>query len=134
MIEWKPVNGFEGYYEVSSEGNIRRIKGGSGAKLGVFLKGKTGNTGYHEVCLAKDGKHYWRLAHRLVAEAFIGPAGDLTVNHKNGDKLDNRPSNLEYMTQADNNRDCVANGRGRWATRSFDNDAVKRDEQGRFAA
>ena len=133
MSEWRPVAGFEGYYEVSSEGNIRRVLGGSGAKLGKFLKGKTGNSGYHEVCLAKEGKHYWRLAHRLVAEAFLG-SSSLHVNHKNCDKLDNRVENLEYVTRSENMQHAVANGRDRWATRTFDADAVKRDDRGRFAA
>lgn len=133
MTEWKPVKDYEGYYEVSSDGDIRRIKGGKGAKLGVFLRGKTGNSGYHEVCLAKEGKHSWKLAHRLVAEAFLGES-DLHVNHKNCDKLDNRLSNLEYVTQSENMRHAVANGRDRWATRTFDAATVSRDELGRFAA
>ena len=134
MTEWKPVKDYEGYYEVSDQGQVRRVHSFRPTKPGTFIKGKTGNTGYHEICMSKDQVVTWHLVHRLVAEAFIGPAGDLTVNHKNGDKLDKRLSNLEYMTQADNNRHCVANGRGRWATRTFDATAVKRDERGRFAA
>ena len=134
MSEWKPVKDYEGYYEVSDQGQVRRIKGGKGTRLGKCLSPSATGSGYPQVILAKDRVHKTHMVHRLVAEAFLGPAGELTVNHKNGDKCDNRLSNLEYMTQADNNRHCVANGRGRWATRTFDHDAVKRDEQGRFAA
>ena len=133
MIEWKPVKDYEGYYEVSDQGEVRRIKGGKGTRLGKCLSGVVGTTGYWQVVLAKDTVHKSHMIHRLVAEAFMGPAGDLTVNHKNGEKLDNRLSNLEYMTQADNNRHCVESGRGRWAARIFDASAVNRDEQGRFA-
>ena len=133
MTEWKAIPDFEGYYEASDAGDIRRIKGGKGAKLGACLKGKVGSSGYHEVCLAKEGRHYWRLAHRLVAQAFLGDS-DLQVNHKNFDKLDNRIENLEYVTQAENNQHCIDAGRGRWANEAFDPSRVRRDEQGRFAA
>jgi hypothetical protein len=49
--------------------------------------------------------------HHLVAEAFIGarPAG-LVTNHIDGDKLNNTPANLEYVTAAENERHCVENG------------------------
>ena len=135
MIEWKPVKDYEGVYEVSNQGDVRRIKGGKGTRLGTCLSQKTRSNGYREVNLCRGpNDHRSLLVHRLVAEAFIGPADDMTVNHKNFDKTDNRIKNLEVVSQADNNRHCVANGRGRWATRTFDIDAVKRDEQGRFAA
>ena len=133
MTEWKPVKDYEGYYEVSNQGDIRRIKGGSGAKPGQIVKGKKGNTGYHEVCLAKDTVHTWKLAHRVVAEAFLG-SSDLHVNHKNCDKLDNRLENLEYVTRSENMQHAADNGRHKWANRDFDASSVKRDELGRFAA
>lgn len=43
------------------------------------------------------------MVHGIVAQAFIGPRGDnMTVNHKNGNKSDNRVVNLEYLSQGDN--------------------------------
>ena len=51
----------------------------------------------------KNGQRVMRSVHRLVAEAFIGPCPEgLEVNHKNGQKQDNRPENLEYVTTAEN--------------------------------
>ena len=41
-------------------------------------------------------------AHRVVAETFFGLAEGMTVNHKNGDKRDNRVENLEYVTAGEN--------------------------------
>lgn len=56
-------------------------------------------------------------AHRLVAEAFLDAPSDVfayqTVNHKNGDKLDNRPENLEWASQRVNQQHARASGLNR---------------------
>ena len=115
MIEWKPVKDYEGIYEVSNQGDVRRIKGGKGTRLGACLKPKAGSTGYAEVCLARSPKdHKMKLVHCLVAEAFLGTS-DLQVNHKNFDKTDNRLSNLEWVTQSENIQHAVKGGHNRWA-------------------
>ena len=115
MTEWKPVKDYEGYYEVSSEGQVRRIKGGKGTRLGTCLKPKTSSNGYLEVCLARGPKdHKMKRVHRLVAEAFLGDS-DLHVNHKNFDKTDNRLSNLEWVTRSENMQHAIKGGHYRWA-------------------
>ena len=90
---WKDIIGFEGIYEVSSFGNIRRIKTGrilSASKCG-------GCRGYARIILCKNGKQYGKLVHRLVAELFIeNPQGLSEVNHKDEDKTNNRVENLEW--------------------------------------
>lgn len=64
--------------------------------------------GYVLVRLAR--KRRFRV-HRLVAEAFLGPCPDgHEVNHRNGNKADNRPGNLEYLTHAENQRHAFATG------------------------
>lgn len=117
--EWRPVIGIQ-HYEVSNTGKIRsldRIKqfkcrwGHSVTRnhKGTVLHGHINSDGYKAVKLGRThGEH---LVHRLVATAFIGdcPAG-WTVNHKNGDKLDNRPHNLEYLTFSDNTKHAHATG------------------------
>lgn len=108
--EWLAVAGYEGYYEVSSLGMVRGcdrwIKGrGSVLRLwkGRPLKPYTpsdANCGnYIQVTLAKDGKTQTKDVHRLMAIAFLpNPENKPEVNHKDGDKLNNALSNLEWLT------------------------------------
>lgn len=115
MTEWKPVKDYEGIYEVSSEGDVRRIKGGKGTRVGTCLKPKTNRNGYRELVLCRSAKdHKTHSVHRLVAIAFLGDA-DLQVNHKNFDKTDNRLSNLEWVTQEENMAHAIEGGHYRWA-------------------
>jgi hypothetical protein len=104
MIEvWKPVVGYEGFYEVSSLGAVRRVMAGQGARAGKLIKLLPNKRGYHRCGLCRAGKPVQHLVHHLVAAAFIGPRPQgLHVNHRNGQKADNRPENLEYVTNAEN--------------------------------
>lgn len=105
---WKPVPGFEGRYEVSNLGRFRGLPrplvykdGRRGTLPGGPLKGARNADGY--VLLSLDTKTK-KLAHRIVAEAFLGPQEyRRTVNHKDGDKANNRVSNLEWATYGENN-------------------------------
>lgn len=117
--EWRPVLGYEGIYEVSSQGRVRRIapysswKGartrlsGTGRQLGEpsmrVLRGNATTQGYPCIALAWEGVNKTRMIHHLVCEAFHGPRPTKkhTVNHINGDKADNRADNLEWMTMAE---------------------------------
>lgn len=75
-------------------------------RSGILKKLKPGTNGYGylRVTLCKDGKHYLKLVHRLVAETFIrNPDNKPQVNHKNGNKADNRVENLEFCTCSENN-------------------------------
>jgi hypothetical protein len=58
--------------------------------------------GYLRLSCVKNGKHIKMTVHRIVAETFFGLNDDLTVNHKNNNKLDNRVENLEYVTASEN--------------------------------
>jgi hypothetical protein len=116
---WRACIGFEGLYEVSNLGRVRRVgkaartgKGrGGGATIGKIKTGHVTQFGYVQVVLWADGKAEARQVHRLVAEAFHGrrPPGH-EPNHKDGNKQNNFDTNLEWMTRSDNMRHAYANG------------------------
>lgn len=59
--------------------------------------------GYAKVELFNNNKRYYKQVHRLVATTFIpNPENKPQVNHKNGNKVDNRVENLEWCTQSEN--------------------------------
>lgn len=116
---WRPIKGFEGYYEVSDCGNVRSLDrtivasdGVSYRKKGKILRPapKAPINKYLFVNLSK-GKIKRVSVHRLVAAAFVdGYEEGLHVDHLNGNTFDNRASNLEWVTQAENNKRAYDNG------------------------
>lgn len=89
---WKPVNGYEGLYEVSNCGRVRN-------KNGVIKKQQKTKLGYYYVNLYKDGKEKNHSIHRLVAEAFIpNPNNFDEVNHKDETPSNNFSFNLEWCS------------------------------------
>lgn len=105
MEIWKEVAAQYGPYEVSNQGNIRR------ADSFKLKKATVAKVGYFVVNLWLRNKSNVVYVHSLVAEAFIGqrPPG-YTVNHIDGNKLNNNAGNLEYLTNADNVRHAHMTG------------------------
>lgn len=118
--KWKAIKGYKGMYEVSNLGNIRSldrtVRGRNNVRQrikGVVLKLKPSrNTGYIQVNLYKKGKGGTKLVHRLVCEAFHGPAprGKEYVNHLDGDKTNNRADNLQWSSCSENNKHAFSIG------------------------
>ncbi len=117
LEEWRPCPGFEDRYSVSNLGHVRRDKPANHTWVGKILKPVIGK-GYFRVSLyiedrSKKGrlKHVLMSVHRLVARAFIGePFPGAVVNHRDGNKLNNNLSNLEWVTVADNDRHATEHG------------------------
>lgn len=121
---WKPVLGYEDAYEVSDTGNVRSLtrvekmpphprtgkpwcRTRHGMPLRLLLGGPEGKK-YFQVSLTG---HAQRKVHLLVLEAFIGPRPPgMHGCHNNGDKLDNRLTNLRWDTPGANNRDKREHG------------------------
>jgi hypothetical protein len=98
---WKNVKGFEGIYEVSNLGNVKRHY----SNKSKILKAGTNTHGYKHVTLSKKEIKTYIVVHKLVAIAFLNhiPNGqDNVINHIDHDKTNNNLSNLEIISQREN--------------------------------
>lgn len=94
---WKDIKGYEGLYQVSNKGEVKRI----GKNKNLYKSLRT----YYGVKLSKNNKKKYFNIHRLVAETFIpNPKKMLQINHKDGNKLNNNVNNLEWVTPSDNTK------------------------------
>ena len=117
--EWRPVVGYEGYYEVSSHGRVRSLdrvvpKGGHTQTIhGRMLSPSSKQCGHVQVSIiGADRKQRSRMVHQLVLDAFVGPCPDgMEACHADDDPTNNRIDNLRWGTRSSNMRDRVANGR-----------------------
>ena len=115
MIElWKELKGYREIYEISNYGKVRH-KERDGARGYIVssreLIPQINSSGYYRVSLNLTGKPKSYFVHRLVAELFL-PTSDetLVVNHKDGNKLNNRVDNLEWVTHSENQKHAFALG------------------------
>lgn len=103
--EWAPIPEFEGYLEASNMGRIKNTWTGN------VLKQTTNKKGYKSITVNILGQQYTREVHRLVASAFIdGEHTGMDVHHKDGNKANNKLSNLEYCTRKENVRHAIEDG------------------------
>jgi len=110
MEIWKDIEGYKGFYQVSSLGRIKSL-----AREKILYHGGIYNTkeemltlcltkkGYLRTYLYQNGKRETFSVHRLVLKTFVdNPFSKPEVNHKNGKKDDNRLENLEWATSSEN--------------------------------
>lgn len=124
--EWKDIKDFEGLYQVSNYGRVKRLQKVLKSYIlyhdtnvlkpkicKLFLKHNL----YYGVVLTKNGKKYNKQVHRLVAEAFISnPENKYSVNHINpvvNNFCDNRVFNLQWATSSENTQHMLKLNRGK---------------------
>lgn len=126
----KPIPGFEGLYSITIDGRVYshgRVSRGGFMKEKIYMPQWIQSHpnlmhGRHMVGIYDlKGKRHRFTLYRLVAMAFIpndDPKNKVQVNHKDGNKMNNHFSNLEWSTPEENQEHCTANGfraRGRYA-------------------
>lgn len=96
---WKPIEGTDGKYEVSNLGRVMSKMQRNPRIMPQTIQ----RSGYHYVMLHVNNKPTCRRVHRLVAQAFLpNPDNMKEVNHKDGNKDNNRADNLEWCTRSHN--------------------------------
>lgn len=113
---WKDITGLEGYYQISSLGNIKSLR------TGKSMKQQYDQKGYFRFSPSVKGKKYTLKVHRLVAQEFIDipeelisechkwQHGVIPVNHIDGNKSNNVVDNLEWCSPSQNTIHAKASG------------------------
>lgn len=111
---WHDVIGYEGLYKVSNLGNVKmlqRLLPDKRILKEKILKQQIQRNGYLLVGLRKEGKQKFILVHRIVASAFIpNIENKKQVNHIDGNKLNNKVNNLEWVTASENIKHAYKTG------------------------
>jgi hypothetical protein len=110
---WKPVPGYEGYYEVSTLGRVRSLERWARNRRTqeVIMRARAKHDGHMQIILRRDGAAKTFLVHRLVLLAFVdgGMPGE-EVLHRDGDPSNNALYNLRWGTKSENMLDQVRHG------------------------
>lgn len=105
---WKDILGYDYKYQISNLGRLKRVTSFHKNKENEITLGSLDTYGYLRTSFTKNGKSIGKKLHRLVAEYFLkGYSENLTINHINFKKDDNRLCNLEIMSARDNIFDYI---------------------------
>lgn len=105
MIVWKDVSEYPDIFSISNDGKL------FSKRTNRILKTRISKQGYEVVSTKINGKNVGFRIHRLVAIAFIlNPENKPEVNHKDGNKLNNNESNLEWTTSSENSIHAIETG------------------------
>ena len=109
---WKDISGYEGFYQISNFGRVRRLVSWRGNQCiskyisdVKIISPYIDNLGYERIHLTIPNRTKQYRVHRLVAMAFIPNPDNLPqINHKDENKTNNCVDNLEWCTQTYNNK------------------------------
>lgn len=111
---WKPIKGFEGFYEVSNLGRIKSLERITNHPKGkrlvreYILKPYISRRGYYEVTLCRLAYRVKCEVHKIVLETFVPNVQNKPcIDHINTNKLDNRLSNLHWVTHKENSNNPI---------------------------
>lgn len=101
LIEkWKDIPGYNGKYQASTEGNVRRVFGSGKTRAMMPYHKKMSGSQRLIVKLTKDGKSKEEVLLGLIAKTFLGPVPPgMVPYHKNGLQSDNYLNNIAYITR-----------------------------------
>ena len=129
---WRPIEGWDDY-EVSDQGRLRSWKFCRRTPRDVLpriLRQDVLPVGYRQITLKDKGTRRREYTHRLVLAAFVGPCPEgHQVAHWNGDKSDNRLTNLRYCTASENYDDKIRHGADTRGTRNYNASLTAADVQ-----
>ena len=96
---WRPIVGYEGWYEVSNLGRVKRVRPGGRSKPGFIMRHHFNHAGYATITLCKNGKRSVKKMHNLVAQAFLGPIPPgHDVDHNDRDRGNPELGNLKFLS------------------------------------
>lgn len=128
--QWKDVIRYEGLYQVSDMGRIKRVAPGKGAIANKILRTTPDNFGYLRVTLYNNIKKKNLRIHRLVLEAFVGPCPDgMESCHNDGNTSNAVITNLRWATHASNLDDKKQHGTQTDQSGSYNNNAKMNESQ-----
>lgn len=103
LEEWKPIAETDGKYLISNYGRLKSYC----RYRAIIVKPYSNQYGYYRADIRRNGKRVTALIHRLVANAFVindNPKDNDTVDHIDGDKHNNRASNLRWLSRSENTK------------------------------
>lgn len=107
---WKDIPGYEGLYQVSDMGRVKRMVSIKCKRERMKKLSKT-TYGYDCLVLYKDSKGKTQYVHRLVLRAFYGPPGNgMITRHLDGNPGNNNLTNLTWGTKSENQQDSIKHG------------------------
>lgn len=109
--QWKDIKNYEGLYQVSDYGKIKRIANGKSTYIGKILKPQIGRSRYSQITLHKNRQRKTFILHRLILEAFrcFCPS-NMECRHLDGNLQNNKLNNLKWGTRSENRQDSIKHG------------------------